>query len=34
MEHTDDKFKENGIVCDWCINDMRYNGELIYFSGS
>jgi len=27
---SDDKFKEDKKVCDWCINDMIYNGELVY----
>ena len=30
----DEKYVENGIVCDWCINDMIYNGDLVYLTGS
>jgi len=30
----DDKFKEGELVCDWCINDMIYSGELVYLTGS
>jgi len=25
------KFIENDAICDWCINDMTYSGEIKYF---
>lgn len=28
------KFIDGGTVCDWCINDMIYNDELVYLTGS
>ena len=30
----DEKYVEDGLVCDWCINDMIYNGDLVYLAGS
>ena len=31
---SDEKFIDGGLVCDWCINDMIYHGELVYLTGS
>jgi hypothetical protein len=31
---SDEKFIDDGIVCDWCINDMIYHDELVYLTGS
>ena len=30
----EEKFQDDGLVCDWCINDMVFSGELVYFTGS
>ena len=27
----EETFKDGGVVCDWCLNDMIYKDELIYF---
>jgi len=30
----EEKFQDDGRVCDWCINDMVLSGEMYHFSGS
>ena len=31
---ADVKFVDGATVCDWCINDMIYSGDIVWFTGS